>query len=172
VLDGAVAKLGKTDRQALILRYFEQKSLRDVGEAMGLSEDAAKKRVSRAVYKLRGLMMKDKVTMPALALGVLLTANAVQAAPVELSSKVTAAAMAAEAGDFVPPLPMEIAKSTGMLMTWTSIRWMAAAIILVLVGVGPVVMNDLLSKPIQREQPQQVFPHEGPTPAAHQQARL
>ena len=172
-LDGAVAKLGKADREALILRYFEQKSLRDVGQAMGLSEDAAKKRVSRAVYKLRGLMMKNaKVTMPALALGVLLTDNAVQAAPAELSSKCTAAAIAAEAGDFVPPLPMEIAKSTGMLMTWTSIRWMAAAIILVVVGVGPIVVNDLLSKPIERNQPQQVVPQEGPRPGANQQARL
>ncbi len=171
VLDGAVAQLGKADRQALVLRYFEQKSLRDVGQAMGLSEDAAKKRVSRAVYKLRGLMMKDKVTMPALALGLLLGNNAVQAAPTDLSAKVTAAAMAAEAGEFVPPIPLEIAKSTGMLMTWTSIRWMAAAIILTRVGVGPVVMNQVLSKPMERE-PQQVFPREGPTPAVAQQARL
>ena len=170
VLDGAVAQLGKADRQALVLRYFEQKSLRDVGQAMGLSEDAAKKRVSRAVYKLRGLMMKNnKVTMPALALMALLSANTVQAAPVDLSAKVTAAAMAAEAGEFVPPIPMEIAKSTGMYLTWTAIRWMAAAIILTLVGVGPVVMNQILSKPIEREQPQQVAPREGPqasTPAA------
>jgi RNA polymerase sigma factor (sigma-70 family) len=176
VLDGAVAKLGKADRQALVLRYFEQKSLRDVGQAMGLSEDAAKKRVSRAVYKLRGLMMKnDKVTMPALALMALLSANTVQAAPAELSSKVTAAAMAAEAGEFVPPIPMEIAKSTGMYMTWTAVRWMVAAIILTLIGVGPVVMNQILSKPIEREQPpQQVIPHEGPQAATPPpaQARL
>ncbi len=176
VLDGAVAQLGKADRQALLLRYFEQKSLRDVGQAMGLSEDAAKKRVSRAVYKLRDIMAKrSKATaMPALALMALLSDNAVQAAPAELSSKVTAAAMAAEGGEFVPPIPMEIAKSTGMLMTWTGIRWMAAAIILTLIGVGPIVVNDILSKPIEREQPRQVVPQEGPTAAvvAPQQARL
>ena len=172
-LDGAVAKLGKADREALILRYFEQKSLRDVGEAMGLSEDAAKKRVSRAVYKLRGILGKTgKVSMPAIALGILLTDHAAEAAPVELTSKCTAAAIAAEAGDFVPPLPMEIAKSTGMLMTWTSIRWMAVALMLVIVGVGPFVVNDLLSKPIQRPAPQQVIPQEGPRPGMNQQARL
>jgi len=168
VLDGAVAQLGKADRQALVLRYFEQKSLRDVGQAMGLSEDAAKKRVSRAVYKLRDIMAKrHKVgaTMPALALMALLGDNTVRAAPLDLSAKVTAAAMAAEAGEFVPPIPMEIAKSTGMLMTWTAIRWMAAAIILTLVGVGPFVMNDLLSKPMEREQPKQVIPQEGPQAA-------
>jgi RNA polymerase sigma factor (sigma-70 family) len=174
-LDGAVAQLGKTDRQALVLRYFEQKSLRDVGQAMGLSEDAAKKRVSRAVYKLRDIMSKQsKVTMPALALGVLLSANAVQAAPTDFASKVTAAAMASEGGGFVPPIPMEIAKSTGMLMAWNGMRWMVAAIILTLIGVGPVVMNQILSKPIEREQPKQVVPQEGPTAAApaQQQARL
>jgi RNA polymerase sigma factor (sigma-70 family) len=174
-LDGAVAQLGKTDRQALVLRYFEQKSLRDVGQAMGLSEDAAKKRVSRAVYKLRDIMSKQsKVTMPALALGVLLSSNAVQAAPTDFASKVTAAAMAAEGGGFVPPIPMEIAKSTGMLMAWNGMRWMVAAIILTLIGVGPVVMNQILSKPIEREQPKQVVPQEGPTAAApaQQQARL
>jgi hypothetical protein len=77
--------------------------------------------------------------------------------------------MAAEAGEFVPPIPMEIAKSTGMYLTWTAIRWMAAAIILTLIGVGPVVMDQILSKPIEREQPKQVAPREGPqaaTPAA------
>lgn len=170
VLDGAVAKLGKADRQALVLRYFEQKSLRDVGQAMGLSEDAAKKRVSRAVYKLRGLMTKsNKVTMPAMALMALLSDNAVQAAPTDLSSKVTAAAMAAEGGEFVPPIPMEIARSTGMYMTWTAVRWIAAAIILTLIGVGPVVMNQILSKPIEREQPQQVVPREGPQASSVQQ---
>jgi hypothetical protein len=84
---------------------------------------------------------------------------------VDLGAKVTAAAMAAEAGEFVPPIPMEIAKSTGMLLTWTAIRWMAAAIILTLVGVGPFVMNDLLSKPMEREQPKQVVPQEGPQAA-------
>ena len=173
-LDGAVAQLGKADRQALVLRYFEQKSLRDVGEAMGLSEDAAKKRVSRAVYKLRDIMSKrtgGKVTMPALALTALLSANTVQAAPADLSARVTAAAIAAEAGDFVPPIPMEIAKSTGMLMTWTGVRWVAAAVILVLLGVGPIAFNQLIDKPIQREQPRQFVPHEGPAPMASQ-ARL
>ncbi|MGB7160956.1 MAG: sigma-70 family RNA polymerase sigma factor [Tepidisphaeraceae bacterium] len=172
VLDGAVAKLGKADRQALVLRYFEQKSLRDVGEAMGLSEDAAKKRVSRAVFKLRGLMSKSaKVSMPAVALMTLLEGNAVQAAPMDLGSKATAAAMAAEGGAFVPPIPMEIARSTSMFMAWTSVRWMAAAIVLVVIGAGPIVMNQLLDKPIEREQPQQVFPREGPTATAPQ-ARL
>jgi len=47
LLDQAMAQLGTTDRNALVLRYFENKSLREVGDAMGLQERAAQKRVSR-----------------------------------------------------------------------------------------------------------------------------
>lgn len=53
LLDEAVAALDDTDRAAILLRYFENKSLREVGVALGTSDDAAQKRVSRAVEKLR-----------------------------------------------------------------------------------------------------------------------
>jgi len=49
LLDDAMAALDETDRAAILLRYFENKSLREVGEALGASDDAAQKRVSRAV---------------------------------------------------------------------------------------------------------------------------
>src|SRR5262245_18229369 len=52
-LDKAMAKLPAKDRDAVALRYLEQRSLRDVGAALGTSEEAAKKRVARAVDKLR-----------------------------------------------------------------------------------------------------------------------
>ena len=53
VLDAAVAKLGDDERNAVLLRYFEDKSFREVGECIGLNEEAARKRVDRAVDKLR-----------------------------------------------------------------------------------------------------------------------
>ena len=53
-MDEALARLGETDRNAILLRYFEQQSLRDVGLSLGLSEEAAKKRVARALEKLNG----------------------------------------------------------------------------------------------------------------------
>src|SRR6266446_1604840 len=52
-LDQAVAALSKTDRTAILLRFYEKKPLREVAQQLGLSEDAAKKRVSRAIDKLR-----------------------------------------------------------------------------------------------------------------------
>src|SRR5688500_15833311 len=52
-LDGAMARLAARDRDAVVMRFLRQMSLRDVGAALGVSEDAAKVRVARAVAKLR-----------------------------------------------------------------------------------------------------------------------
>jgi RNA polymerase sigma factor (sigma-70 family) len=69
-VDGALAELGEKDRAALVLRFLQQKSLRDVGETMGTSEEAAKKRVSRALEKLRSLLARRGVVVPAAALAI------------------------------------------------------------------------------------------------------
>jgi len=53
LLDDAMEALDETDRAAILLRYFENKSLREVGQSLGTSDDAAQKRVSRAVERLR-----------------------------------------------------------------------------------------------------------------------
>ena len=45
LLDEAMDTLDDAERTAILLRYFENKSLRDVGESLGASEDAAQKRV-------------------------------------------------------------------------------------------------------------------------------
>ena len=90
-LDDAMAALDETDRSAVLLRYFENKSLREVGEALGASEDAAQKRVSRAVERLREFFSKRNVTISASGLAVLISANAVQSAPVGLAATISAA---------------------------------------------------------------------------------
>jgi RNA polymerase sigma factor (sigma-70 family) len=148
-LDDAVARLGKIDRQAVILRFFEQKSLRDVGVALNLTEDAAKKRVSRALLKLRGMLGRNaNATMPVATLAALLSANAVQAAPASLTAQVTAAALAGVEGAFVPAMPMDLANSTQMMLAWTRFRWIAVVCLLTTLGIGPLAMNQLLTRPI------------------------
>jgi RNA polymerase sigma factor (sigma-70 family) len=89
LLDDAMAALEETDRSAVLLRYFENKSLREVGEVLGASEDAAQKRVSRAVERLREFFSKRDVTIGAGGLAVLISANAVQSAPVGLSATIS-----------------------------------------------------------------------------------
>src|SRR6266850_6300785 len=65
LLDDAVAGLNEKDRQAIVLRFYEGRNLREVGSALGASEDAAEKRVSRAVEKLRTFFAKRGVAVGA-----------------------------------------------------------------------------------------------------------
>ena len=62
ILDEALARLGDKDRNALLLRFFEQKNLVEVGQSLGIGEDGARKRVERALDKLRGLLGQRGVT--------------------------------------------------------------------------------------------------------------
>jgi RNA polymerase sigma factor (sigma-70 family) len=95
LLDEAMQSLEDGDRTAILLRYFENKSLREVGEALGTNEDAAQKRVSRAVDRLRDSFSKHKVSVGASGLVALVSANAVQAAPAGLAVGVATGAVLA-----------------------------------------------------------------------------
>ena len=95
LLDEAMSALDDTDRAAVLLRNFENKSLREVGATLGTTDDAAQKRVSRAVDRLRDFFAKRGVAVGAGGLVVVISANAVQAAPVGLAVTIsTAAALA------------------------------------------------------------------------------
>ena len=94
LLDDAMAALDETDRIAILLRYFENKNLREVGESLKVSDDAAQKRVSRAVEKLREFFSKQKITVGASGLTVLISTNAVQAAPIGLALTIINASLA------------------------------------------------------------------------------
>jgi RNA polymerase sigma factor (sigma-70 family) len=72
VLDEELRKLRSRDREALVLRYFEERSLRDVGATLGISEDAAQKRVMRALGHLRSALVRSGIAVGAVALGALL----------------------------------------------------------------------------------------------------
>ncbi len=95
LLDEAVAGLSEKDRLAIVLRFYEGRNLREVGAVLGASEDAAEKRVSRAVEKLRKFFTQHGVTVGASGLVIAISAHAVQSAPVELAATIsTTAALA------------------------------------------------------------------------------
>jgi RNA polymerase sigma factor (sigma-70 family) len=91
-LDAALDELESPDRDVVMLRYFEKKSAREAAVQLGISEDAAQKRVSRAVDRLREFFAKRGVTVGASGLAVVISANAVQAAPVGLALTISTAA--------------------------------------------------------------------------------
>src|SRR5213083_550514 len=96
-LDAALGELSESDRDALLLRYFERKSAREIAQTLGTSEDAAQKRVSRAIERLREFFAKRGITVGASGLVAVISANAVQAAPAGLVVTISSAAVASMA---------------------------------------------------------------------------
>ena len=90
-LDAALGELNDADRDAVVLRYFHKKSAAQIATILGVSDDAAQKRVNRAVEKMREGFARNKITIGTGSLGILISANAVQAAPAGLASKILAA---------------------------------------------------------------------------------
>jgi RNA polymerase sigma factor (sigma-70 family) len=94
LLDGALAALGEKDRQAVLLRFFENKSLAEVGNHFGTNEDTAGKRVARALEKLRSYFSKCGVASTTAIIAGAISTNSVHAAPVALAKSISAVALA------------------------------------------------------------------------------
>ncbi|MCI0745923.1 MAG: sigma-70 family RNA polymerase sigma factor, partial [Verrucomicrobia subdivision 3 bacterium] len=133
LLDEAMHALDQTDRTAVLLRYFENKSLREVGRTLGTSDDAAQKRVSRAVERLRAFFSKRGVTVGASGLAMVISAHAVHAAPVGLSGAVIATASVA--GVAVSTATPMAAANTSITMT-TMQKTLVATTLIVAVSTG------------------------------------
>ena len=94
LLDDAINRLGNADRTAILLRFFEQRDFRSVGQALGSNEDAARKRVNRALDKLQVMLRRRGLALSASALGAVLADKAVIAAPAGLASSVAGSVLA------------------------------------------------------------------------------
>jgi RNA polymerase sigma factor (sigma-70 family) len=90
VLDDALMSLPADDRDAIVLRFFEQRSFADVGQALQLSEDAARKRVGRSLDKLHDVLRRRGIVTVSAALGGALTAAGAGPAPTGLALQVAA----------------------------------------------------------------------------------
>lgn len=93
VLDVAIKQLSPEDRDAILLRFFEGRAFAAIGERLRLTENAARMRVERSLDKLRLELARRGIDSTAGALGTVLIAQAVTAAPAPLASSVTATAL-------------------------------------------------------------------------------
>ena len=132
ILDDAINQLGASDRAAIVLRFFEHRDLRAIGEALGSNEDAAQKRVSRAVEKLRSHFVRRGMVASSTVMVSMIAANAVQAAPAGLAATVTTAALAGAAGSSAFGFASTLTKI--MLMKKTT--FIVAAVILTAAAVS------------------------------------
>ena len=131
-LDDAIAELGDSDRDALLLRYFERKSAREMGQMFGTSEEAAQKRVSRAVERLREFFAKRGIAIGASGLVILVSANAVQSAPVALAATISTAATLAGTA-----IHTSTAITTTKVIAMTTFqKTLVAATLAVVAGIG------------------------------------
>lgn len=102
VLDAAMNGLSEADRLALLLRFFERRSLAEVGAKLGIRENAARMRVERALEKLRVRLKRYGVTSSAAAMSVALSGSGVGAAPPALAASVVSSALAATTVTLIP----------------------------------------------------------------------
>jgi RNA polymerase sigma factor (sigma-70 family) len=94
-LDEALNQLKKTDRDALLLRFFEGRSLADIGERLGFGESGASRRISRALDKLRVLLGRRGIVTTSALLATALAGSATAAVPAGLVSAVSVGALSA-----------------------------------------------------------------------------
>jgi RNA polymerase sigma factor (sigma-70 family) len=151
-LDAALGSLSDADRDALLLRYFKNQSTRQVADTLGVTHDAAQKRLNRAVDRLRDLFAKRGVTLGAGGL-LVISANAVQAAPAALAAAIsTSAALAGT-----------ITLATHATMSWIHAKATAALVAsALLAGTGTYLVQERQLNRLRNQN--QVFA------AAHQQS--
>ena len=137
LLDAAMAGLGETDRHAIVLHYFDGKSMQEVGVTLGASEAAAKMRVNRAVEKLRLFFAKRGIVVPAAALTAMISAHSVQAAPATLAN--TVSVVAAAKGATVSTSTLALIKRALKIMAWSKAQTVLVAGAIVLVAAGTAI---------------------------------
>jgi len=94
-LDEALGSLSDPDRDSVVLRYFEKKSAVEMASRLGISAEAAQKRVSRAVERLRKYYAQRGIRVAAGGLALAISTNAVNAAPGGLATSISAGVTAA-----------------------------------------------------------------------------
>ena len=97
VLDLSMSHLSEAEREALLLRFFQNRDLRSVGAALGISEDAAQKRVSRSLTKLREAFVSQGIRADEESLGIVLSAHSVAVAPSGLAAGISNAILVSTA---------------------------------------------------------------------------
>ncbi len=128
ILDDSINSLRSKDRDALLMRFYQQKNLAEVGAALGVSEGAAKVRVARAIEKLRGILRRRGISAPTDALGIALLSHTTHAAPALFAKGIVPAAASIKAA--------AISKGVTTMMISTKIKIAAAILVIGSIPIG------------------------------------
>lgn len=153
-LDSALASLRESDRKAVILRFYEHKSFDEIAKTLGTAEEAARKRVSRAVEKLRGFFGVSTRTLPATAVTYYLATKLTTSAPSMLASKVALTAMeSVGAVASATSQASHLAQHVTHHMAVIKAKWVItsiAAVVCISVSGGIIVFHAMSSSPTQQ----------------------
>lgn len=144
LLEEAMGRLGQTDRDAIVLRFFENKTPQELATIMGLNEVTARKRVSRALERLRKYFSKRGVVSTTSALAQTISSNAIQVAPVGLAKSVTNVAVAK--GAAASTSTVTLVKGALKIMTWTKAKSVTAIGIGMLLVAGTATVVEKVSQ--------------------------
>ena len=152
-LDELVGRLGRRDRDALLIRFYEKKSYAEIGSQLAISEEAARKRVERAVGKLREMFGREGVVASAVGLEGALLTNA--SAPAGAGVVASAVAAAAGTGDAAA-----LAEGAITMMTLKKVAVPAACLAVLLLAAAWAVWPHVAGPPAVRT----VGPNDEPAP--------
>jgi hypothetical protein len=133
-----MGQLGERDHNALVLRFFDDRSFKDISSVLGTTEAGAKMRVNRALEKLRKFFTKRGLTFSATAIAGAISAHSVQAAPVGLAISITAAAVK---GVTVSSSTLTLIETTLKLMAWTKLKTAIAVGAIALLAAGTATVS-------------------------------
>jgi RNA polymerase sigma factor (sigma-70 family) len=133
-LEAAMARLADRERALLVLRFYQNKSGPEAAALLGIREDAAHKRLTRAIEKLRKFFAQSGVTLSGEAICETISANSVQAAPAALAKSVMA--VATSKGSVAAVSITTLVKGTIKMMTWLKLKFAIGVGVMVLLASG------------------------------------
>jgi RNA polymerase sigma factor (sigma-70 family) len=135
LLNDALSSLSDADRSAVLMRHYEERSFAEIASALGTTEEAARKRVSRSLDRLRAFLSKRGVSIASAALAALLVQETAKAVPASVSGKaILAAACAGARNTSTVHSGALLAKKGAYILMDTSIKKAAVAIVVILVA--------------------------------------
>lgn len=139
LLDEAMGKLGQTDRDAVVLRFFQNKSSAEIGAALRMNEETARRRVNRALGKLHRYFSRRGVHSTTDVIANSISAHSIHAAPLGLAGTVSTVAIAK--GVLASASTLTLIKGGLKIMAWTKAKTaIAVGVVAVIVGAGAFVI--------------------------------
>ncbi len=161
IIETALASLSQVDRDVLFLRFYEDRELRQVGQMLGISENAATKRLSRAIERARKVLVSRGFNLPTNAVAPMLISPLRQAAPECVVSAATSAAGTIASGSV-----HMIAKGASGMMLAAKANLIAATIGGVVLGIGALTVTALLAQTPAPKEPAKAATAAAPAQAA------